>query len=155
MRRSTVTRAPFQVLVFPYRILAYREIVYAVFQRGDEGMFWQAIAGGGEDRETPLESAMREAWEEAGIDPGHTYLELQSLATIPVTNFVEFRDREDLHVIPEYTFGVEIVEEDLRLSEEHTGYTWLPYPEAHAVLRWESNKNALWELNRRLQRKLT
>lgn len=149
-----MTRAPFQVLVFPYRILAHQEVVYAVFQRCDQGMFWQAIAGGGEDWETPLEAARREAWEEAAINPGNTYLELQSLATIPVINFVEFRDREDLYVIPEYSFGVEVAEDDLHLSHEHSGYRWLPYLEAHAVLRWESNKNALWELNLRLQKKL-
>lgn len=146
-----MTKAPFQVLVFPYRVLENGEIVYAVFRRCDEAMPWQAIAGGGEDGETPLEAAKREAWEEAGIDPGNAYVELESRATIPVIHFADFRDRDDLFVIPEFSFGVEVAEGDVRLAHEHVEYAWLPYQEAHAVLRWDSNKNALWELDRRLQ----
>jgi dATP pyrophosphohydrolase len=144
-------RAPFQVLVFPYRILAEGEIAYAVFRRGDAGQFWQAIAGGGELGETPLAAAQREAWEEAGIAQSNRYVELDSLATIPVDQFAAFRDREDIHVIPEYSFGVEVVEVHLPLSPEHTEYAWLPYGDAHAKLHWDSNKNALWELDRRLR----
>lgn len=147
-------RTPFQVLVIPYRIVADDEIAYAVFRRRDEGQPWQAIAGGGEGGETPLDAAKREASEEAGIDPSHAYVQLDSLATIPVVHFAPFRDREDLHVIPEYGFGVEVVAGDLRLSREHTEYAWLPYQDAHAILRWDSNKNALWELDRRLRASL-
>jgi dATP pyrophosphohydrolase len=149
-RRSAVARAPFQVLVFPYRVLANGEVAYAVFRRRDEGI-WQAIAGGGEDGETPREAVRREAWEEAGIAPGHAYVELESRATIPVVHFADFREREDRFVIPEFSFAVEIAEGDVRLSREHAEHAWLPYPEAHAVLRWDSNKNALWELDRRLR----
>lgn len=58
-----MTRAPFQVLVFPYRTLESGETAYAVFRRRDDGMSWQAISGGGEDSETPLEAARREASE--------------------------------------------------------------------------------------------
>ncbi|HEY7117009.1 MAG TPA: NUDIX pyrophosphatase [Tepidisphaeraceae bacterium] len=146
-----MARAPFQVLVFPYRIVENGEVAYAVFRRRDEGMPWQAIAGGGEGDETPLEAARREAWEEAGIAVDNAYVELESRATVPVAEFADFRDREDLFVIPEFSFAVEVVEGDLPLSREHAEYAWLPYPEAHAVLRWDSNKNALWELDRRLR----
>lgn len=146
-----MSRAPFQVLVFPYRILDNSEIAYAVFRRQDDGMPWQAISGGGEDAETPLEAARREAWEEAGIAPHNTYVKLDSCATIPVIHFADFRDREELFVIPEFSFGVEVVEGTVRLSREHAEFAWLPYQEAHAVLRWDSNKNALWELDRRLR----
>ena len=61
-----MARAPFQVLVFPYRYTPEEEIEYAVFFRISPryGGVWQAIAGGGEDDETPLEAAKREAFEE-------------------------------------------------------------------------------------------
>src|SRR5262249_52307249 len=143
-------RAPFQVLVFPFRILDNGEISYAVFRRRDEGMPWQAIAGGGEDSETPMEAAKRGAWEEAGIASGNAYMALDSRATVPAVHFAPFRDREDLFVIPEHCFAVEVMASDLRLSHEHVQYAWLPYAGAHEVLRWDSNKNALWELDRRL-----
>ncbi len=145
-----MARAPFQVLVFPYRRQDDGEFAYAVFRRGDDGMR-QAIAGGGEDDESPLEAARREAWEEAGIEPSCPLLELASCASIPVIHFAEFREREDLFVIPEYCFAVEVAESNLHISGEHVEYSWLPYSEAHAVLRWDSNKTALWELNRRLE----
>jgi dihydroneopterin triphosphate diphosphatase len=149
--RDEVARAPFQVLVFPYRILGNDEVAYAVFRRGDGEMPWQAIAGGGEGNETPLEAARREAWEEAGIDPEGSYLELESRATIPAVHFAEFRDREDLFVVPEFCFGVEVGTDDLPMSPEHVEYAWLSYGEAHVLLRWDSNRNALWELDRRLR----
>lgn len=49
-------RAPFQVLVFPYRKNLLDQFEFALLLRADEG-FWQGIAGGGEDSETPLEAA--------------------------------------------------------------------------------------------------
>ena len=145
-----MARAPFQVLVFPYRLLPADEIAYAVFRRSDDG-HWQAIAGGGEVGETPLEAAKREAWEEAGVASTNAYLKLDSLATVPVIHFGPFRDRTDMFVIPEFTFGVAVAAGELRLSREHTEYAWLPYAEATARLRYDSNKNALWELDRRLR----
>ena len=51
----------------------------------------------------------------------------------------------------EFSFAIEVAGGDLLLSDEHTEYAWLPYLEAHAVLRWDSNKTALWELDRRLR----
>lgn len=146
-----MTRAPFQVLVIPYRVLADGTVLYAILHRRDDAS-WQAIAGGGEDDETPLEAARREAWEEAGIDPGSAFLPLDALATVPVIHFPAFRDRDDLFVIPEHSFGVALAGGDLRLSAEHTEAAWLPYAEAHARLRWDSNRNALWELDQRLGR---
>lgn len=113
-----MARAAFQVAVFPYRILERSEIVYAVFRRRDSEMIWQAIAGGGEDDESPLEAARREAWEEAGITPASVYLELDSRVTIPVVHFAAFRDRDDLFVIPEYCFAVEVGSAAISLSLE-------------------------------------
>jgi dATP pyrophosphohydrolase len=146
-----MTRAPFQVLILPWRFVTPDEIRYAIFRRRDDGN-WQGIAGGGEGAETPLEAARREGWEEAGIDPNSAFLPLDSLATVPVVHFPALRDRDDLFVIPEHSFGVEVGSADLRLSDEHTEAAWLPYAEAHARLRWDSNRNALWELDQRLRR---
>jgi len=59
-------RKPYQVIVFPY-IKTKKGYRYAIFKRKDL-KFWQGIPGGGENRETPIQSAKREAFEEAGID---------------------------------------------------------------------------------------
>ena len=80
-----MTRAPFQVLVFPYRFPPGGGVEYAVFKRADLG-FWQGISGGGEDAETPFEAAKREALEEGGIPPESRYMALDATATIPVVD---------------------------------------------------------------------
>lgn len=149
-----MVRAPFQVLVFPYHVREDGERLYAVFQRRDDGN-WQAISGGGEDAETPQEAARREAWEEAGIDPGSVFLPLDAMASVPVIHFTDFRDREDLFVIPEHSFGVEVTSDAVRLSREHDEVAWLPYADACSRLRWDSNRTALWELDRRLRQSRT
>ena len=57
---------------------------------------------------------------------------------------------KECFVIPEYAFAVRVADTFLQLSHEHTEYKWLTYSEAQTVLRYDSNKTALWELNRRI-----
>ncbi len=142
-------RAPFQILVIPYRRTP-EGLRYAVLRRRDIGIR-QFIAGGGEDQESPEEAARREAFEEAGIPPDAPLLRLDSVASIPV---MHFRERHlwgpDRYVIPEYAFGIECSDENLSISDEHTEYQWLDYRGADERLRFDSNRTALWELDRRL-----
>ncbi|UCD16547.1 MAG: NUDIX pyrophosphatase [Candidatus Zixiibacteriota bacterium] len=148
-------RAPFQILVFPYRITLDDIILYAVFKRADtDNDLWQAIAGGGEDDETPLKAAKREAREEAGIPEDSEFIQLDSCNTVPVMEVCGALWGDDILVLPEYCFGVRVTGEGLRLSREHGEYRWLSYDEARAVLRWDSNRNALWELDYRLKKNL-
>jgi dihydroneopterin triphosphate diphosphatase len=53
-------------------------------------------------------------------------------------------------VIPEHAFGTHCEQPELTLSHEHTEYHWFRFDEAVKALRWDSNRNALWELNHRL-----
>lgn len=143
-------RTPFNALVIPF----YREpgapTLYCVLLRTDAG-FWQWVAGGGEDAETPAETAVRETREETGIE-GALYA-LQSEARVPVSAF-SARDQwpDDLYVIPEYHFAVEASAPEAQLSAEHTACEWLRYDEAFSRLRFQSNQTALWELAERLSR---
>ncbi len=144
-----MSRAPFQVLVIPYRLTA-DGLLYALFRRLDtDGGFWQAIAGGGEDAETPLEAARRETYEEAGIRMDSEFLPLASVSTIPVVH-MGFKWGPSVLVVPEHTFGVRADTSELTISTEHVEYRWLPYNEAYDILHWDSNRSALWELNYRL-----
>jgi dATP pyrophosphohydrolase len=68
-----------------------------------------------------------------------------------------FRDRDlwgpEVYVVSERAFGVCLNEaQAIALSREHVEHRWVPYEEAARLLRWDSNRTALWELNERLTR---
>ena len=145
-----MARAPFQVLVFPFRRSSNNTYEYALFRRSDAG-YWQGIAGGGEDEESPLLAAQREACEEAGIPSNAPFYRLQTTAYVPVTSLGDRKAwPSDLLVIPEHCFAVETAV-PIRLSPEHLEMMWLPYEECREHLHWHSNKTALWELDERLK----
>lgn len=142
-----MSRAPYQVLVIPY-LVSLNEPLFAVLKREPgTGGYWQFVAGGGEGSETPIEAARREAWEEAGVPPTQPMIELSTVTSIPVVNFGGFLWGPDVVTIPEYCFGVECDDDHLVLSSEHTAHRWVTYAEASRLVRWDSNRTALWELN--------
>lgn len=147
-----MTRAPFQVLVIPYRFTAENALEYALFLRKSPryGEFWQPIAGGGEDDETPREAAKRETHEETGLPLSSNLITLDSHTTIPTSQIAGMLWGPAVLVIPEYAYGVFASDRQIKISDEHTAYRWVDYPSAQEMLRFDSNKNALWELDYRL-----
>lgn len=142
-------RAPFQILVIPFRA-TLSGFEFAVLKRSDTDC-WQFVAGGGEDRELPLEAAQRETSEEIGI--AEKLIKLDSLATVPKVNFADVNLwGKDIYVIPEHCFAIHVGDEDISLSTEHAEFRWAPYKQVYDLLKWDSNKNALWELNQRLMK---
>lgn len=142
-------RSAYQILAFPF----YRkegEPLFALFRRSDDKA-WQGIAGGGEDGESPFETAKRESEEEADISSGSKIIQLSSIASIPVEYVAGFLWGDDVLVIPEYTFGIELDSKDMKISHEHSQYRWFTFEEALKQLKWDSNKTALWELNHRIK----
>lgn len=139
-------RAPYQVLVIPYKIVDNIPI-YCIFKRSDSND-WQFIAGGGETNESPLEAAKRETFEESGL-ASNEWKELHSICYLPITVISEKRRKHwdnNTYVIPEYSFGVSC-KKDIVLSKEHKDFMWTSYEEAIKLLKWDSNKTALFELN--------
>lgn len=149
--RHFVVRSPFQVLVLPYRRRGDGTYEFAVFCRSD-GTYWQRIAGGGEDDETPIEAARREAFEEGGVLGASPYLALDTISAIPGFGFRDSHLWEsDLYIIPEYAFGVDISGQELKLSSEHTEVQWLSFMEAKHTLRYDGNRVVLRELHQKIQ----
>jgi dATP pyrophosphohydrolase len=127
-------------------------VEFAVLKRSDAG-YWQFVAGGGEDDETPLKAAQREIKEEVGIDASGRIVKLESMATVPRTHFADADSwGGDIFVIPEYCFAVDVGKNVLTVSCEHTELRWVGYEEAMSLLKWDSNRNALWEVNERLKK---
>lgn len=143
-------REPFQILAIPYRIVE-RELCFCVFRRADSDV-WQFIAGGGEDNEKPIDTALREIKEETGVI-AEKLTALKSIAFVPAEvvaeNMRTYWDK-DIFVIPEYSFAFECIADPV-LSREHSEYKWLPYNDARKLLKWDSNKVAMYEIMCRLK----
>lgn len=141
-------RAPLQVLVLPWRRRT-TSIEVAVLHRADYDV-WQFVSGGGETGESIETAARREGYEEAGIPLDAPYLRLDSTATVPACWFRAWaRWPDDVLVVPEHAFAVEVARE-LVLSSEHRALRWCSVADAMNLLRFDSNKHALWELHERL-----
>lgn len=149
-----MSRAKMQVLVIPF-FQEGNSVQYCIFRRADMGI-WQFIAGGGEADETPLETARRETREETGIGPNAVFHQLASICSIPTQIFSE-RIRadwgEECLVIPEYAFAARVHAMEIVLSAEHVKYRWVDYHTALQLLKFDSNKTALWELDQKIKQK--
>lgn len=78
---------------------------------------WKFIVGGGEDGETPLQSAKRETFEEASISTDNNYYPLETSCSIATDCFKAHRSiwGEECLVILEYTFAVNVETEEMIL----------------------------------------
>lgn len=142
-------REPYQIISIPYRIVNDTTL-FCIFHRTN-GDYWQFIAGGGENNEKPIDTALREIKEETGVT-AEKLTELKSVAFVPAEVVAEkMRTHWDknIFVIPEYSFAFEC-SADPTLSREHSEYKWLPYNDARKLLKWDSNKVAMYEAMCRL-----
>jgi len=145
-----MARAPYQVLVIPYFKPVDQPTLFALFHRADRDL-WQPVAGGGEDGETVLETAVRETHEETGVRrPAELFIPLESKAMISADEFPEGDWGPEVVQIPEYAFGIEFESDKIVISDEHTAFEWLTIDKARQRLFWEANIRALNELYERL-----
>jgi dihydroneopterin triphosphate diphosphatase len=142
-------RAPFQVLVYPYRRRPDAELEIALFRRV-EGGYWQGIAGGGDEGETPEDAARREAREEAGIEPAGPWIALKPVLSVPV-NVIRPDLRRHwpgwLTTIPCHPFAVESPQGSIRLSAEHAEFRWVGRDQARELVHWDTDRMALAALD--------
>src|SRR4051794_25506464 len=110
-----MARAPFQVLVLPFRRTPDPED--AIFRPADDQQ-WQGVAGGGESDETPLAAASRELAEESGLT-GPVY-RLDCRDTVPARYFAAWPAwPAGTYVVEQYFFAVDASAQDVVLSDEH------------------------------------
>ena len=122
-------RAPFQILALPYRKRG-EDWEFCILHRADLDQ-WQFVSGGGEDRESPEQTLLREVWEETGFQI-KDFTRLSSVSSVPANVFrpdVRSHWPKDTYVVPEYHFAY-ACEDDIHLSNEHTACVWLRYADA-------------------------
>lgn len=142
-------RAKFQILVLLFKRIN-DEIYYCVFKRSDMNIY-QFLSGGGEDDESIFDAAKRETFEESGV-VADNFIKLETEASIRKDIFKDFRDEKGFYVIKEHSFACELKEPiEIKLSDEHTEFHWKKYDDVMELLKYDSNKTALWELRERIK----
>lgn len=144
---TTIFKIPESVLVLIYT----SALDVLLIKRADAPDFWQSVTGA---KDTPTETfkqtAVREVFEETGIDCGAGSALAQCLHDWRLENVYDIYPRwrhryaTDVTRNTEHLFGLKVTAgTPVRLSpREHTAYQWLPYLEAAAACFSPSNAEA-------------
>lgn len=123
-----------------------------LLERADKAGFWQSVTGSLEDQETPRQAAIREVFEETGLDA--TEFDLQDWRASNVYEIYphwRYRYAEGIKENTEHLFGLELPKKlPIKLApDEHVRYEWVDWREAATrVFSW-TNIDALKRLGER------
>lgn len=95
--------------------------------------FWQPITGGIEQDETPEEAAIREIWEETGLKINRQSIFELGTQIVPINETL---------IIEKTLFLTSVVEDEVRISNEHVDWRWEDCQRIHDFLYWENNKSS-------------
>jgi dATP pyrophosphohydrolase len=138
-------KKPISALVLIYT----PDLQVLIMERADKAGFWQSVTGSLENDETPLNAAIREVFEETGLDA--TQYNLQDWQASNVYEiYPHWRYRYALGVVEnrEHLFGLELPSQlTIKLAaNEHVRYEWVDWREAATrVFSW-TNVDALKRL---------
>jgi dATP pyrophosphohydrolase len=135
-----------QVVIFT-EVAPHRE--FLLLKRLEpQGGFWQFVTGSLEAAETHQQAAVREVFEETGINCRE-----EEFIDLHLTNVFEIAPPWRSRFAPgvthneEVCFALRVEKCEVRLDErEHQEAKWLGFEQASAMLYWESSKKALARL---------
>lgn len=121
-------------------------------ERADKAGFWQSVTGSLENDETPIQAAMREVFEETGLDTNQYDLQDWHASNV-YEIYPHWRHRYAPGVVEnvEHLFGLELPQPlPITLApDEHVNYEWVDWREAaKRVFSW-TNIDALRRLGER------
>ena len=131
-------------------ILIYSEdFKVLLMERADKKGFWQSVTGSLEENETPKDTAIREVFEETGINASHYHLEDWKLSHIyEIYKHWRYRYAPDVTHNTEHIFGLKVPANiAIQLSaDEHVQYLWVDWRDAmDKVFSW-TNVEAIKKL---------
>jgi dihydroneopterin triphosphate diphosphatase len=120
-----------------------------IMERADKAGFWQSVTGSVEGDETPLQAAIREVFEETGLDANAYNLQDWQASNV-YEIYPHWRHRYAPGVVEnrEHLFGLELPAAlPIKLApDEHVRYKWVDWREAATrVFSW-TNVDALKRL---------
>ena len=131
-----------KILAIIYRIKNNNEELLALMENSsqiDQSVGYYVVTGGVEDGEGLLDALKREIIEETGMENIVDILDLNKI--------YEYKHpAEGNYLCQEHCFAVRVDDEVKYLSEEHTGYKWLPREEFIETIFWYFDKADLKEL---------
>lgn len=125
-----------------------------LLERADHPGYWQSVTGSRDGEESLRETAMREVFEETGLDAT-----LYALTDWQQQNAYEIYPKWRHRYAPgithntEHVFGLQLPQKvAVQLSpREHLSYLWLPWSEAADKVFSPSNRAAILELPERIR----
>ena len=131
-------------------VLIYTEdFKVLLMERADKKAFWQSVTGSLEENETPRDAAIREVFEETGIDSTQYQLEDWELSHVyEIYAHWRYRYAPDITHNTEHIFALKVpVSIPIQLSvDEHVQYLWVNWRDAmDKVFSW-TNVEAIKKL---------
>ncbi len=131
-------------------VLIYTEnFKVLLMERSDKRGFWQSVTGSLEENETPRDAAIREVFEETGIDSTQYHLEDWQLSHIyEIYAHWRYRYAPDITHNTEHIFALKVPASiPIQLSaDEHVQYLWIDWRDAmDKVFSW-TNVEAIKKL---------
>ena len=114
-----------------------KEIRFLLLKRAKTKIYehlWQGVAGKIEAGEAAWEAAMRELKEETGFEPVRIFVAAH------VSKFYEAHG-DWVNMVP--VFGIEVEDEEVKLSGEHCEFKWVDFNTAHQTLIWSGQKDGI------------
>ena len=128
-----------------------RDRVLLLHRKPERGNFWQPITGSIEDGELPPATARRELNEETGNDAEPEDIGLQQSFMIE-SHFLSAQFPPPV-IATEIGFAARVnAGATIRMdAEEHDAFGWFTFADAYERIRWSDDREALEQLERRLQ----
>ena len=114
-----------------------KEIRFLLLKRAKTKIYehlWQGVAGKIEAGETSWEAAIRELKEETGFEPVRIFV------ADHVSKFYEAHG-DWVNMVP--VFGIEVEDEEVKLSGEHCEFKCVDFNTAHQTLIWSGQKDGI------------
>ena len=150
LQQPKVYKQPVSVLVVIYT----SALDVLLLERADFPDYWQSVTGSRDGKETLSETAIRELFEETGLDA-----KLHTLTDWQVHNEYEIYPQWQHRYPPgtthntEHVFGLQLSQQvPVQLSaREHLKYQWLPWNIAADKVFSPSNREAILQLPERVK----
>lgn len=136
-------KKPESVLVVIYCQITLRCLM---MQRKDDPNFWQSVTGSLENNELPFETAIREVFEETGIDIVGSNLSLvDAKHVVEFEIFPQFRHRyaPQVKINKEHWFYLPLTTEVKPMLSEHLAYQWMSIQDAANLTLSPNNREAI------------